>query len=172
MLPLATLLFLVALLHPRLRHFLVVTLCFFVCFCLLRERYRLDQMELPDMLRYDVVESVRPLIIWSIAGLAALAGVGETLRPGTEWARRCYFGAATLFFVGLGVFDYGWNRSARSIVLCLTGVVALSLCIFAHRLGTDLEDDVAVRTYRRSGLSGITRQGTPVHIARTRMAGT
>ncbi len=136
-LPLATLMFLVAMLHPRLRHFLVITLCFVVCLFIIQARHRIDLLDLPDALRYDLFEAIRPLVVWSIAILAALAGIGESVHPGTDWARRCYFASATLFFLGLGVYDYGWHRSSRSIVLCVTGGVALLFCIFAHRLGNE-----------------------------------
>jgi hypothetical protein len=134
-LPLAMLLLLSALLHPRLRHLLIVTLCFGVAFLALRDALHVQL--LPPMIDYDIIDEVRPAALLIVAGLAAIAAVIESLRPGTVWARRCYFGAAALYFTGIGIINYGWHGSWQSVMLCVTGVIALFGCLFAHRIVAD-----------------------------------
>jgi hypothetical protein len=56
------------------------------------------------------------------------------LAPGAVWARRCYFGAAALYFSGLGINCYGPRGSWQAVVLCSTGITAAIGCIFAHRI--------------------------------------
>ncbi len=133
-LPLATLVLLAALLHPRLRHFLVVGLCFGVSFLAVRDIWRVNQVPLPPVLRYDLLETLRPIGLLTVAVLAALAGIGESIRPGAIWARRFYFGSAALYFTGLGLMNYAWHGSWRAVVLFVTGVTALLGCLFAHLL--------------------------------------
>jgi hypothetical protein len=56
------------------------------------------------------------------------------VHPGTVWARRCYFGAAALYFTGIGLINFYWHGSWQAILLCMTGVIALFGCVFAHRI--------------------------------------
>ncbi|HZP82480.1 MAG TPA: hypothetical protein VFB21_12640 [Chthonomonadaceae bacterium] len=134
-LPLATLLLLSALLHPRLRRLLIVTLCYGVAFLALRDA--LHAQRLPPAMDYDIIEEARPAALILVAGLAGFAAVAETLRPGTVWARRCYFGAAALYFTGIGIINYGWHKSWQSLMLCATGMIALFGCLFAQRIVAD-----------------------------------
>jgi hypothetical protein len=133
-LPLAILLLLAALLQQELRQYLVVTLCYGVAFLAVRDTSRVMQAPLPAALNYDWVDALRPISLWSVALLAATSGVAETVKPGTVWARRCYFAAASLYFTGIGVMNYAANHSWRGLVLCITGVTALIGCILAHHV--------------------------------------
>ena len=66
--------------------------------------------------------------------MSATAAVFETVRPGTVWARRFYFGAACLYFLGLGVITYFRNTSWQAILLAITGITAGVGCVFAHKI--------------------------------------
>jgi len=131
-LPLAVLLLLTALLHPRLRQLLMVTLCFGVTFLAFRDS--LHAQPLPPLLAYEPIEEIGPAALILVAGLAALAAIAETVQPGTVWARRCYFGAAALYFSGIGFINFAWHSSWQSVMLCATGIIALFGCLFAHRI--------------------------------------
>lgn len=133
-LPLVTLLLLCALLHPRLRHMLMITLCFGVSFLALRDIVRLPQNPLPSPLNYEEWEALRVIDLLFVAALSAAAAVAETVRPGTVWARRCYFGAAALYFFGFGVLTYFRHTSWQAILLMGTGITAGIGCVFAHRI--------------------------------------
>jgi len=123
-----------ALLQQRLRQFLVVTLCYGVGFLAVRDTNRVLQIPLPPALNYDWADALRPIGLWSVAALAAIAGVGESVKPGTVWARRCYFAASALYFTGVGMINYAANHSWRGVVLIFTGITALIGCLFAHRV--------------------------------------
>ena len=133
-LPLATLLLLSTLVHPRLRYLLMITLCYGVSFLALRDLCRLSQIPLPAPLNYDAWEILRALDLLLVAGLSAGAGVSETVRPGAVWARRCYFGAAAGYFIGLGIVNFYRFGSWQSILLGTTGLTAAIGCVFAHRI--------------------------------------
>src|SRR5207237_4454453 len=100
----------------------------------LRDSVRIRQQPLPALLDYDIVDQGRPAALLMVAVLAATAALAETLRPGTVWARRCYFGAAFLYFTGQGVITYAWHGSWQSVMLCVTGITALFGWLFAHRI--------------------------------------
>jgi len=134
MLPLAIMLLLAALLHPRLRQYLVVTLCYGVGCLALHDEQRLARVPLPAALNYDWVDAMRPIGLWLVAGLAAVSGMVETMKPGTVWARRCYFGAAGVYFTGLGFVNYLTFHSWQGVVLSFTGLAAFGGCIMAHRV--------------------------------------
>ena len=140
-LPLATLLAVSILVHPRLRHLLMITLCYGVSFLALRDIVRLSNMWMPPQLRYESYEVGRNVALLAVAGLAATAGVVETRQQGTVWARRCYFGAACLYFLGLGVVNFLWHFSWQAVLLCGTGLTAGLGCIFADRIvATEAEE--------------------------------
>ncbi len=143
-LPLAMLLLLSAMLHPRLRHLLVVTLCYGVAFLALRDALRVQP--LPPSMDYDLIEEARPVALCLVAGLATLAAVTETVHPGTVWARRCYFGAAALYFTGIGLLNFIWHSSWQSILLCVTGVIALFGCIFAQHIVSEEAEEAIVES--------------------------
>lgn len=133
-LPLVTLLLLSALVHPRLRHMLMITLCFGVSFLALRDIVCLSQTPLPSPLNYEEWEALHVINLLFVAVLSATAAVTETIRPGTVWARRCYFGAAGLYFFGFGIVTYFRHTSWQAIVMIGTGITAGIGCAFAHRI--------------------------------------
>jgi hypothetical protein len=128
-LPLTVFVLLSALLHPRLRSQLMLALCYGVAFLALRDSIRDHQ--LPPDLDYLWVAELRPLAQIAVAALSATAALAETFYPGTVWARRCYFGAASLYFTGLGITTYFWQASWQSAMFISIGVTALYGCIFA-----------------------------------------
>ena len=140
-LPLVTLLAVSILVHPRLRHLLMITLCYGVSFLALRDIVRLSRVWLPPQLNYESYDIGRNIALLTVAGLAAMAGVVETRQPGTVWARRCYFGAASLYFLGMGVVNLFWRFSWQALLLCGTGVTAGLGCVFADRIvATEAEE--------------------------------
>lgn len=134
LLPLVTLVLLAGMVHAELRQFLVVTFCFIVSFLALRDSILSLHMPLPPGLRYDFVDTLRPVALWFVAILAALAGAAETLRLGGLWARRCYFIAAAIYFTEMGILSFAWSHNAGSVFLMVTGVAALAGAVFAHKL--------------------------------------
>ena len=133
-LPLGTVLLLAVLLHPQMRNLLMITLCYGVSFLALRDITRLAWSPLPQPLNYEEWEVLRLLDLILVAGLSATAAVCETVRPGTVWARRFYFGAACLYFLGLGIITYFRNTSWQAILLAITGITAGVGCVFAHKI--------------------------------------
>jgi hypothetical protein len=133
-LPLGTVLLLAVLLHSNMRHLLMITLCYGVSFLALRDIVRLPWSPLPQPLNYEEWEVLRLLDFILVAGLSATAAICETVRSGTVWARRCYFGAACLYFLGLGIITYFRHTSWQAILLAVTGVTAGMGCVFAHKI--------------------------------------
>ena len=145
-LPVAVFVLLAAMLHPRFRHLLVSTLCYGVAFLALRDMLT-RHVFLPPSLDYENIVRLRSLALFSIAVLAGIAGIAETIRPGTVWARRCYFIASALYFSGIGVINLLIHPSWVSIVLTVTGVIALFGVIFAPRIvaeGNEEDEEVAL----------------------------
>jgi len=133
-LPLGLFLLLWSLLHSRLRYLLVITLCCGVSFLAFRDVFRTAGQPLPPQLDYDFIAASRPAALLVVSALALVAAAVETIRPGTVWARRCYFGAAALYFMGTGVVNWLFNHSWQSVILALTGITAMFGCLFAHRI--------------------------------------
>jgi hypothetical protein len=133
-LPLAVIVLLLSLLSKRLRSLLVLTLCYGVAFMAVRDIGRVGIQPLPEALNYDFLDWSRPAILLVIAGLASTAAFMETFHPGTVWARRCYFAAAALYFLGLGVIHVGKYGSWKAVLLCVTGVTAIFGCLHAERI--------------------------------------
>lgn len=133
-LPLVLFVVLASLLHPRLRTLMITTLCYGVAFMALRDATLARAAPLPPALDYLFFDTLRPLGLILVAALAGAAAIGETLNPGTVWARRFYFGAAALYFLGTGLINYGWHGSWRGLLLCVTGAIALFGCLVAPRI--------------------------------------
>jgi hypothetical protein len=146
-LPLAVIVLLLSLLSHRLRSALILTLCYGVAFMAVRDIKRVESQPLPWFLNYDFLDHSRPAILLLIAGLSATAAFMETFHPGTVWARRCYFAAAALYFLGLGITHFREFHSWKAVLLCVTGVTAVFGCIFAERIVSaeqeDEEDDLS-----------------------------
>ena len=141
-LPVVVFLLLSSLIHPVSRHLLVVTLCYAVAFLALRDTFWPRPLLLPPLFDYTILEDVRIACLLVVAVLAAAAGVGETVQSGAVWARRCYFGAASLYFTGLGVITYGWHASWQALLLCAMGAMALYGCLFAPSIvASEIEID-------------------------------
>jgi hypothetical protein len=141
-LPIAMLLILTAMVQPALRRFFVVALCYGVAFLALRDSQHIQP--LPDLVNYDLLVEVRPAVLLAIAALALVAAISETVRPGTVWARRCYFGAAALYFTGLGIISCGWRVTWQSVMLCITGICAFAAFVLAHRISVEDEPQLPV----------------------------
>ena len=133
-LPLILFLLLSSLLHPRMRNLLVITLCYGVALLAFRDVFRARHIRLPERWDYDFLDQGRPIALLLVAILSTIAALGETWNPGTVWARRCYFGAAALYFTGMGVMNFVWHGNWQSLLLCLTGITAFFGCLFAHRI--------------------------------------
>lgn len=133
-LPFVVFLLLAALMHPRLRTLLMTTLCYFVACLAVRDAINNTRTPLPELLNYDFVYQLRPAALCIVAGLAAVAAFTESLHPGTVWARRCYFGAAALYFIGIGVYTFCWHYSWQALLLTTMGFAALYGCFFAHEI--------------------------------------
>ncbi len=133
-LPLAVIVLLFSVFSKRLRHLLIITLCFGVAFMAIRDIGRVGSQPLPQALNFDFLDQSRPAILLLIAALSATAAFMETLAPGTVLARRCYFAAAALYFMGLGIIHVGKYGSWKAILLCVTGVTAIFGSIFADRI--------------------------------------
>jgi hypothetical protein len=133
---------LLSLLSHRLRSVLILTLCYGVAFMAVRDIFRVGSQPLPQAIDYDFLDHSRPAILLLIAGLSATAAFMETFHPGTVWARRCYFGAAALYFIGLGIIHIGKYGSWKAVLLCVTGVTAIFGCIFAERIvSAEIEEE-------------------------------
>ena len=130
-----------SLLHPQLRHSVITTLCFGVGF--LAARDIIYTLGMPAELRAGTYHYLRMIALGMISALSMLAAVAETLRPGTVWARRCYFAGASLYFLGAGFNTYIAYRSWQAIIMLVTGVAALAGVIFARNIvEMEREEDV------------------------------
>ncbi len=133
-LPLAVIVLLLSVFSKRLRHLLIITLCYGVAFMAIRDISRVGSQPLPQVLNFDFIDQSRPAILMLVAALSATAAFMETFKPGTVWARRCYFAASALYFLGLGIVHVGKYGSWKAVLLCFTGVTAIFGCIFADRI--------------------------------------
>jgi hypothetical protein len=100
----------------------------------LRDAVFARSIPLPPALDYLIIDAARPIGLLLVGVLAGAAAIVESRQPGTVWARRCYFGAAALYFIGTGVINYGWHGSWKGLLLCATGAMALFGCILAPRI--------------------------------------
>ena len=133
-LPLILLLIGTSLLHPRLRNQVIVALCYGVAMLAVRDTMSVRTWRLPFPIDSDIADTIVLSALVLIAALSGTAALAETVAPGTVWARRCYFGAAALYFSGLGISCYGPHGSWQAVVLCVTGMTALIGCLFSHRI--------------------------------------
>ena len=133
-LPLIMLLIGTSLLHPRLRNQIIAALCYGVAFLAIRDTMLVRTWQMPFPVNQDLAETVILSALLLVAALSILAAIAETLTPGTVWARRCYFGAAALYFSGLGVSCYGTHGSWQAIVLLVTGITAIFGCLFSNQI--------------------------------------
>lgn len=121
-----------SLVHPRLRHLVITSLCYGVAFLAARDIF--FPLGLPSSLHTAFMEHVRMGALFTVSMLTLGAAVAESISPGTVWARRCYFGGAALYFLGTGVINYHSFHSWQSIMMVITGVAALAGSIFAQKI--------------------------------------
>ena len=146
------------LLHPRVRHWFIISLCFSVSLLALKDTFR--PAPLPPAIDHTVFHAVYPFVWLTVAMLAAAAGVLEALNPGGIAARRCYFATASLYFMGHGFTMFLWEANWEGLVVLLTGIVAGFGVGFAHRLDFSVdsstlmeEGDIARAERRRAAIA-------------------
>jgi hypothetical protein len=126
------------LLYPAIRRWLIVTLCFGVGMLAMRDAFSV--MRVPEQIDYLFLESLYPYGWGLLALLACTAGAVEALSPGSVWARRCYFGAAFLYFFGHGALSFLRMHNWQSVVLMMSGLCSLYGIFTARRVvATELE---------------------------------
>ena len=146
-LPIILLMILACLVHPVTRQMLVISLCGGVCFLAFRDTFRTKQMNfgVPESMyrTEDLKETIVMTAYMTVAGLAALAAFGETFFQGSVWTKRCYFGAAALYFTGIGLNSLSGTITWQAIVLSITGLTAIVGCIFTTDIiSSDDSDDI------------------------------
>lgn len=141
-LPLALILVFAAFLHPRLRLLLTNTLCYGVAFLALRDVVVYHNTPLPPTMDYAWLIQARMVALCLVSALAIAAAVTETFRPGTVWARRCYFGAAAIYFTGLGITNLGWHPSWQALLLCGAGLASFGGLLYAERIIASEEEEI------------------------------
>ncbi len=141
------------LLHPRIRHWFIISLCFSVTLLALKDTFR--PAPLPPAIDHTAFHAMYPFVWLTVAIFAAAAGVLEALNPGGVPARRCYFATASIYFIGHGFTMFLWDANWEGLVVLLTGIVAGLGVGLAHRLDLSgdrsvlLEEEDAVRVERR-----------------------
>ncbi len=153
-LPLIMLLIGTSLLNPRIRNQIFAVLSYGVAFLAIRDTLVVRDWRVPIPIDHDVAEAIILCTLLLVAVLSGVAAVAEALTPGTVWARRCYFAAASLYCSGLGVSYYGEHGTWQAIVLCVTGITAFFGCLFAPRLIASeevepAEDEISDETEQR-----------------------
>jgi hypothetical protein len=120
-----------SLVHPQLRLIVITSLCYGVAFLAARDIFL--PLNLTG-LRSDFAQHVRMSALFIVSVLTLSSAVAESFSPGTVWARRCYFGGASLYFLGTGVINYHFSHSWQSILMIITGVAAAAGCAFAGQI--------------------------------------
>lgn len=123
-----------SLLHPRLRYLMITTLCYGVSFLAVRDIYFSSEQLLPPLMDSHRLREIRTVLLMLIASLALFAAITESAKPGAILARRCYFGAAFLYFLSTGIVNFLISPAWQSIVMILTGIASLIGCCLAHRI--------------------------------------
>src|SRR5438128_2127244 len=88
----------------QVRHWLIVGLCFGISAMAVRDAFRVALVA--PAAQSQLVATAYAVSWIVIALLAAGAGGAEALKPGSVWARRCYFAAAALYCGGRGILWY------------------------------------------------------------------
>ncbi len=120
------------LLIPSARQMMVIVLCYGVS--LLAVRDTIYSPRVPAAIDYVGIELLYPYVWALMAILAFAAGTVEAIRPGSVWARRCYFGAATLYLGGHGLINWMIKPTSEAYVLMITGVFAAFGTVYAHKI--------------------------------------
>ncbi len=133
LLPAALVVLLAALIASLLRRFLVITLCFTVSMLTLRDTFLVPYMPVPQYLAYSWTHTVWEIVLLGISLLSLLAGLLELQTPLSLGARRCYFGAASAYFLWQALLMFASYGSIRSVFFAIAGLIALMGAIFAHK---------------------------------------
>ena len=120
------------LLHARIRHWFIISLCFTAALMAIRDMLR--SALLPPALDHPVLHAAYPLIWLGIALTAAAAGFLEAFRPGGAAARRWYFATAFLYLSGHGFTKSLWDPTWESLAILAMGIAAGVAVPFADRL--------------------------------------
>lgn len=127
-LPAAVFTLLAGVLVTRVRHWLIVTLCYVFAFMALRDA--VYDTPLPG-----VHEMLLDRTGWAIIAIvAAAAGLVESIRPRSVWARRCYFASAALYLLLHGLSGLVRHSNWGSVILLATGLTALIGIFLADRI--------------------------------------
>ena len=143
-LPLILFLLISSLVYPRVRALMMVSLCYGVAFLALRDAIASSHQSLPPAIAYDFVEVLRPILYVIVAGLAIASAYIQTVNSGQVWARRCYFGAAAVYFLSTGVITYAGARGQQGIFLMICGGMALFGSLYSD-VSTDGEDSAPLK---------------------------
>jgi hypothetical protein len=127
-----------AMLVPRLRRWLLVTLAYGAALLAfegawLRPSGR--QLILPEHGPLAFLGTIYPWAWVLLFILAAFAGTLEAVRPGTSLAKRCLFSAAGVYLCGHGLAGMLARPNAISIVALLFGTGSFLGAAFLHRFG-------------------------------------
>ena len=139
--PVAMAVLLGGLLHPRVRHWFIISLCFSVSLLAVKDMLRTVPM--PPQIDWAASHAAYPVVWLLVAVLAAAAGVLEALHPGSVAARRCYFATAAVYFTGHGFTGFLWEGNWQTLAALAIGVVASLGAVFAHRLDANTESPVS-----------------------------
>jgi len=122
---------------PQVRHWLIVGLCFGISALAVRDALRAT--DVPMAVQWPFIAAVYMSAWVLIALLAAGAGAVEALKPGSVWAKRCYFAAAAMYCAGRGIL---WFPSWESIVFLTTGgVSAIGIFLAPRTIWVEPKDE-------------------------------
>lgn len=133
-LPAGIFLLLAAMFVPRLRRFLIVTLCFAVGLFTLRQGFSAYLSVSSGATKTVFLDEVCASFLFVVSFLMLFAGIGETFQAEQVWTRRCYLGGASIYFLLQAYVAYSLFGSARSIIFAVAGIAAFGGMIFARRL--------------------------------------
>jgi hypothetical protein len=127
------------LLVPYVRHWMIVSLCFGIALLAVKDSFWTNG----PVHGFDSIWVARGYkVAWGLLALfAAAAAVGEAVKPDSILARRCYFAVAALYFGGHGVTGFLKKPSWESLILVVTGIVAVAGAIFADRIVSSEEEN-------------------------------
>ncbi len=133
-LPAGIFLLLAAMFVPRLRRFLIVTLCFAVGLFTLRQGFAAYLSVTSGVSKTLFLDEFDGVFLFVVSFLMLLAGIGETSQAEQVWTRRCYLGGASIYFLLQAYVAFSLFGSARSIIFAVAGITAFGGMIFARRL--------------------------------------
>lgn len=133
-----------SLLHPELRQSVILTLCYSVAFLAGRDMFFI--YGLPTGLQHGIFPALRMVALLLVSILTLSSAVGESFRPGSVWARRCYFAGAALYFMGTGFISYIAAHSWQGLMMMTTGGASMLGAVFAERIIEKEQNEDVVAT--------------------------